>query len=164
MPNSENLVRRQIAEQMQETFATALNAVTWALLRKPDRCPEESEKMLYAAFASAYHHAETGTPAEHQRAEWLVSRVYSVLGNGREALRHAERCNELTDKHEDAMADYDRAFALEGLARANVVAEKVEEATRYHKLAVEAGAAIADEQSRKVFQDELAYGDWKGIV
>ena len=164
MPNSENLVRRQIAEQMQETFATALNAVTWALLRKPDRTSEENEKMLYAAFASAYHHAETGTTVDHQRAEWLIARVYAVLGNGPEALRHAQRCKDLTDKYSDDMADYDRAFAFEALARAHVVGGQPDEAAQYRKLGDEGGKAIADEQSRKVFQDELAYGDWKGIV
>jgi hypothetical protein len=155
MPYSEKLIRRQAAEQMQETFASALNAVTWALLRKPDRTADEDEKMLYAAFASAYHYLETGSALEQQRAEWLISRVYSVLGNGPEALKHAQRCNELTEKHGDELADYDSTFALEALARAHTVLDNADEAAGFRAKAEEAGKAISDEQSRMVFMDEL---------
>ena len=155
MSETESAIRRQAAEQMQETFASALNAVTWALLRKPDRTPAENEKMLCAAFASAYHYLETGTAVEQQQAEWLISRVYSVLGNGAEALRHANRCMELTEQYSDDLADYDRAFALEAVARANDVAGLADEAAAFRQRAEEAGQAIADEQSRKVFMEEL---------
>ncbi|MCA8915305.1 MAG: hypothetical protein KDB90_07825 [Planctomycetes bacterium] len=158
MPDSENLIRRQMAEQMQETFASGLNAVTWALLRSGSRSAADDEKMLYAAFASAYHYLETGSAAEQQRAEWLISRVYAVLGNGRESLRHAERCNALTLANAADMAEYDKAFALEALARANAVAGNAVEADKIRAQAEAAGKAIVDEQSRKVFMDEL---NWK---
>jgi hypothetical protein len=156
--DSENLIRRQIAEQMQETFASALNAVTWALLRQPARTPDENEKMQYAAFASAYHHLETGTAADRQRAAWLISRVYAVQGNGAEALRHAQRCMELSEQNADAIADYDAAFALEALARAHAVAGNKEEAAKFRAQAEQAGKAIRDDESRKVFIEELNAG------
>ncbi|MCB9894700.1 MAG: hypothetical protein H6839_09635 [Planctomycetes bacterium] len=155
MPDSENLIRRQIAEQMQESFADALTGITWALLDNKARTPADDEKMLYAAFASAYHYLETAGHAEHQRAEWLISRVYSALGNGEEALRHARRCMELTEQHGDKLAEYDRAFALEALARANAVAGNADEAAKYRAEAEKAGNAIADAASRKVLLDQL---------
>jgi hypothetical protein len=155
MSDTESAIRRQLAEQVQETFASALNAVTWALLRQPDRSLLDDEKMLYAAFASAYHYLETGTFLEHQRAEWLISRVYAALDNGPEALRHAERCMALTTAHRDQLPDFDRAFALEALARAHVTAGNVYEAAKFRAEAEHAGNAITDEQSRKVFLEEL---------
>lgn len=158
MPDSENLIRRQIAEQMQESFAAGLNAVTWALLRQDSRTPEENEKMLYAAFASAYHHLETGTSADQQRAEWLISRVYATQGNAAEALRHATRCQEMSGQSSEDIADYDRAFALEALARAYAVAGNEHEAANFRAQAERAGNAIADEESRKVFIAELSQG------
>lgn len=155
MSDTESAIRRQLAEQVQETFASALNAVTWALLRQPDRSPLDDEKMLYAAFASAYHYLETGTFLEHQRAEWLISRVYAALGNGPEALRHAERCMDLTTAHRDQMPDYDKAFAQEALARAHAKAGNTDEAAKFRAEAEQAGNAISDERSRKVFLEEL---------
>lgn len=164
MPDSENLIRRQLAEQMQETFASGLNAVTWALLRKPNRDAEEDEKMLYAAFASAYHYAETGSDLEHQRAEWLISRVYAVLGNGAEALRHARRCAALTEKYADVVADYDKAFAHEATARAHALLRNASQAETDRRLAEAAGAGIANPEARKVFLEELAQGEWYGVA
>ena len=111
--------------------------------------------MLYAAFASAYHYLETGTFLEHQRAEWLISRVYAALGNGPEALRHAERCHGLTQIHRDQMPDYDKAFALEALARAHAADGNADESAKFRAEAEQAGNAISDEQSRKVFLEEL---------
>jgi hypothetical protein len=155
MSDTESAIRRQLAEQVQETFASALNAVTWALLRQPDRSVLDDEKMLYAAFASAYHYLETGTFLEHQRAEWLISRVYAALGNGPEALHHAERCMALTTAHRDQLPDFDKAFALEALARAHAKAGNTDEAAKFRAEAEQAGNAISDEQSRKVFLEEL---------
>jgi len=154
MADSENILRRQLAEQMQENFAAGLNAVAWALLRKTGRTPAEDEKMLYAAYASAFHHLETGDAADQQRAEWLLSRVHAALGNGREALRHAKRCMELTEAGHESLADFDRAFAFEAWSRANAVAGNRAEADKYRKLATEAGEQITDAAARKVFTDE----------
>ncbi|MHC4840142.1 MAG: hypothetical protein ACYTDT_04165 [Planctomycetota bacterium] len=155
--------RKQLATQAQETFAPALNTITWALLRKDDRTPEEDRKMLYAAFASAFHFMEIGDIVEQQRAAWLLARVNASLGNGRESLRHAQYCLNLTEKHSDKMADYDKAFAFEAMTRANVVLGDSRETAHYHKLALEARDKIADEEARDVFNEELKTDDRSGI-
>jgi hypothetical protein len=156
--------RRTAAITAQRVFAPSLNAVTWALLQKPDRTPEDNDKMLAAAFASAFHYLEVGKPAHHQRSMWLISRVYCVLGNAAEALRHARRCLEMTEKHRDQMADYDAAFALEAMARANALAGNMEEAKRFHALAAEGAATIEDPEHRRVFEEEFKSGNWSGLV
>lgn len=163
MTDPEAAIRKQFAQHAQETFAPALNTIAWALLRKDTRTPEEDEKMLYAAFASAYHFVETGTPTDHQRAEWLISRVYAILGNGREAVRHAKRCLELTERHDRELADYDKAFALEAMARASAVEGDSQVAQEYYERAVKAGEAIRDQDARRVFSGEFAGGAWHGV-
>jgi hypothetical protein len=79
-------------------FAIQFNAQTWDLLDKTERNKEEEELMVYSAHASCRHWLEAGAGVNHQRGEWMISRVYAVLGLGDSALRHAERCLELTSR------------------------------------------------------------------
>jgi hypothetical protein len=145
-------------------FAIQFNSETWNLLEKAGRTKDEDERMVYAAFASCRHWLEAGTAAHHQRGEWLIARVYAVLGQDRAALRHAERCLALTEQYTGEMQDFDWAYAYEAMARANAIAGNPEEAGKYLALAEEAGAAIADEQSKKIFVSDLKSGDWRGLA
>ena len=74
------------------------------------------------------------------------------------------RCQALTEEHADLLEDFDRAYALEALARANAVAGNREEALRYKEQAEHAGQAIADEESRKYFVGDLAGGNWGSLA
>jgi hypothetical protein len=156
--------RRTAALRAQRVFAPSLNAVTWALLQAPDRTDADNEKMLYAAFASAFHYYEVGNPEHHQRAEWLISRVYCVLGNAGEAVRHAKRCLELTEQHDPHLDDYDIAFAYEAMARANALAGNADVAKQFHARAAQGAKVIEDPGHRKVFDDEFKSGNWHGIA
>src|SRR5450756_3142233 len=60
-------------------FASQLNGEVWELLDTADRSSADDERMLYAAWASAYHWLRAGTAVHHQRAEWMLSRVYTCL-------------------------------------------------------------------------------------
>jgi len=144
-------------------FAKTINGEVWELLQKPERSPADDERMLAAAFASAYHWLHAGTSVNQQRAEWLIARVHTVLGHAEAALRHAARCLELTQTFPDLMQDFDRAYAFEGLARAQALAGDLEQAKKYHQLAGESGQAIADAEDRRIFQDDLRGGDWHGL-
>ncbi|MBX3458886.1 MAG: hypothetical protein KF696_02835 [Planctomycetes bacterium] len=156
--------RRDAAQAAQRAFAPSLNAIAWALMQKQGRTPQDNEKMLYAAFASAFHYLEVGDVEHHQRAEWLISRVYSVLGNGREAVRHAKRCLQLSEQHADEIEDFDQAFAYEAMARAHAVEGDSQQSEKYFRLAIEHGRAIKDEKNRKVFEAEFKAGDWHGLA
>ena len=119
--------------------------------------------MVYSAHASCRHWLEAGTGVNHQRGEWMISRVYSVLGLGEAAVRHAQRCLALTEKHADLMEDFDRAFAYESMARAHAVAGNSEEALRYIDLARKAGEAIQADENREIFVSDFDGGDWHGL-
>jgi hypothetical protein len=144
-------------------FAIHFNGETWKLLDKGERTPEEEERMLYSAFASCRHWLEAGTRVHHQRGEWMISHVYAVLGLGEAAVRHANRCLELTGRHADEMADFDRAYAYEAVARANAVSGNHDQALKYIELADKAGEAIAGEEDRKIFFGDFNSGKWYGL-
>jgi hypothetical protein len=150
-------------QEAHRHFAARLNGEVWTLLGKPDRSQAEDELMIHTAHASCCHWLKVGTGVHHQRAEWMIARVYSELELGEAALRHAHRCQELTQEHADLMEDFDRAYAQEALARAHAVAGNRAEALEHLQLAEEAGQAIADEESQKLFVGDLDGGDWHGL-
>lgn len=144
-------------------FAVKFHGQTWELLDKPQRSREEEERMIHAAHASCHHWLTAGTGVNHQRAQWLLARVYSVAGVGERALAHARRCMELTEEHRAAMKDFDLGFAHECVARAHAVAGNQEEALDNLKRARVAGREIGDREDIEIFEETLKAGDWHGI-
>ena len=129
--------------EAHRTFAIQYHGQTWDLMDKEDRSPAEDELMIHTAHASCRHWLEVGTGLHHQRGEWLISRVYAVLGLADASLRHASQCRELTETHAELMEDFDRAFSYECLARAYALAGESDSALRYMELAEKAGEAVA---------------------
>lgn len=144
-------------------FAVELNGEVWGLLEKAGRSKTEDELMIHQAHASCCHWLKVGTGLHHQRAEWLIARAYSELGLADAALRHARRCQELTEEHAELLEDFDQAYACEALARANALAGLQAEALKYLQLAEAAGQAIADEQDKHIFFGDLNGGNWYGL-
>jgi tetratricopeptide (TPR) repeat protein len=155
--------QRYTLEEAHTEFAKLSNGQVWKLLGKTDRSPEEDEEMLRAAFASLYHWTYAGTEIHQQRGEWMIAHVYSVLGNAGPAIKHAQRCLELTETHKDQMQDFDIAYAYEGMARANALAGDAETAKKYLELAKATGESIADAEDKEWFVGDLAGGDWYGV-
>lgn len=151
-------------EEAHRYFAKTANGRVWSLLGQEERSVAEEVELIHAAHASLYHWLQVGTAVHHQRGEWLISHVYAVLGDAPAALRHAARCWGLTDTHKALLADFDIAYAYEGLARAHVLAGNHAEAQHYYTLAQEAGAAIADEEDRAIFTSDFTNGNWAGLT
>jgi hypothetical protein len=144
-------------------FAKRYNDKTWELFDKKERTREENELMLDYAHASLAHWRAAGTGVKVQRGEWLISRVWILLGDGEHALRHARRVGELTESHRSEMEDFDLAFAHESLARALALCGRADEARKFIALAQQAGEAIVDEEDRNIFFDDFNSGNWNGI-
>ncbi len=147
-------------EEAQQQFAKQLNNKVWNLLQKEDRTAADNERMIHAAHASCYHWLNAGTGLHHQRAEWLIAHVYAHLGLPHAALRHADRCLELTNEFADLMQDFDWAYGYEGVARANALAGNEENARIYIQRAREAGEAIVDDEDGRIFFGDFA---WAGF-
>ena len=136
------------------TLAIQCFNLTWDLLDKQDRTPEEDDKMIHAAHASRYHWGEIGSSLEFERGEWQISRVYAVLGRPEPARYHAERCLAICEAND--IGDFDIVFAYEALARAHAVAGETDTAEHYLALGREAAAEIADADNQAYAQGELA--------
>ena len=150
-------------EEAHLHFAKTLNGTVWELLQKPGRSNSEDERMVYAAQASCYHWLQAGTGLHHQRAEWLIAHVYTELGLPESALRHAERCLELTGEYAGLMKDFDTAYAYEAAARAHALAGHRAEALKYIQFAEEKGRAIGEAEDRNIFLGDFNGGNWHGL-
>ena len=144
-------------------FATNFRERTWDLLDQPGRTPEDDERMLDYAHASLAHWRFIGTAVRYQRGEWMLSRVYAVLGESELAVRYARRCRALLESNKAEMEDFDFAFGAEGLARAYAIAGNRPEALKYIALAQQAGEAIASQDEREAFFKEFNGGNWNGM-
>jgi hypothetical protein len=140
------------------SLGVALYNSSWALLEKPDRTTDEEDELLHHAHTSAYHwlKAPECEPKNRARAEWLCSRVYSVLGRAEPALHHARRSLELCEQHTDNVEDWDLAFAYEALARASRVAGLRDEARGYEQRGRELADQIADPEDKEIVLKDYA--------
>lgn len=154
---------RYTLEEAHKEFARRANGQVWKLLEKADRTLAENEEMELAAFACLYHWMYAGKEVHHQRGEWLIARVYTVLGDTAHALKHANRCLLLTEQYPSHMQDFDMAYAYEGIARANALGGDRGIAARYLQMARAAGEAITNAEDKQIFMGDLQNGEWYGI-
>jgi hypothetical protein len=139
---------------LQRKLAADLFNHVWSLLDTPSRSAEEDLLMIHAAHASRLLWEEVGTPANHARGEWQVSRVYATVGRSEAALFHAERCLQICTQW--GIGDFDLAYAYEALARGHAVSGDQARADHYKVLARESAEAIADDEDRDLVLSDLA--------
>jgi uncharacterized protein YndB with AHSA1/START domain len=137
------------------------NMEVWDLLGRTDRTSDEDEAMVRAAYASAYHWARAArrTAANEARGEWMISHVHAILGQADMAQHNAMRCMAVVEAH--GLVDFDLAYAHEALARAAACAGDRDEAAR--RLVAARAVSIADDEDRKILQDDIEAGPWFGV-
>jgi len=145
--------------QMHDSMARDLMFEARSLLERGNRTEEDNFRMLYTACAAYYHFTQASR--EFGPAEWLISRCYVEMGNGREAVRHAERCMRFADASKN---EAEIAWALEALARANAVMGDSHAAHNYFNKAKEAGTNLSNEQDRERFKTLFESGNWFGVA
>ena len=123
---------------------------TWRLIESR----EDDNLMVHTAHASAYHWAVAPecTPENRARGEWLVARVYALVGRPDAALDHAQECLSWCER--GGLGDWDLAFAHEALARANAVAGDSAAAANHVERA--RAVEIADAEDREQLEKDLA--------
>ena len=154
--------KKYTLSEAHHLFAVDFHSKTWDLLDKQGRTQDENERMLDYAHASLAHWRTAGAEIHHQRGEWLVARVYTVLGDKTNAFAHAMRCMELHETNKHLMADFDTAFTYEAVARACALSGDAAKAQEYIEKARTAGESIADEKDREAFFMEFDGGEWNG--
>lgn len=148
-------------EEAHRRFAAMCFNQIWPLLEKPDRTKKDNQLMVHLAHASYYHWLQIGQPINEQRGEWMLSRVYTVLGDKVKALQHAKRCLELTDEHN--FDDFDLAYAYEAMARALALNGSAEDCKRFKQLANDAAKQIKKKEDRELFLSDLSGNPWFGF-
>lgn len=145
------------------SIAIEANNSTWEILGRPvdQISPEEAEEMTRRAYAAAYHwqRAEGSTPANSARADWLLSRVWVVRGDGALAMNYARRC--MATCEASSLADFDLAYAYEALARAHACLGQAPQARQCREKA--AWVPIADPEDKKVVDGDLTSEPWFGL-
>lgn len=150
--------------EAQYHFAVDFHRKTWEMLEKQNRNDEDNARMINYAHASLSLWYAAGTAARHQRGEWLLSRIYAVLGDGKLAIHHAHRCLKILEGNKNEMEDFDFAFAYEAIARALAVNGDKSEAKRFFEKAQKAGEEIKEKEDRDAFFVELNGGEWNGAI
>ena len=125
---------------------------TWGFLDQQDRSVEDDEQMLLNALASLFHWTQRPdcTPENRSVGYWQVSRVYSVLNNGTESVRWAQKC--LSSAGESV---FNLACAHEALARGYRVADDQANFSSHLQQATEFASQIEDADDRKVVESDL---------
>ena len=135
-------------------FAVELNNTAWGLIdRAAEPAAEEAERLVDRAHASLFHWSLIGERVNLARGHHLVSRAYAAVGNGERALQQATRCLAICEA--EGYGDWDLAFALEAVARAQGMLGDKEQRDAFLARAQAAGEAIAAEEDRKIFFSEL---------
>jgi tetratricopeptide (TPR) repeat protein len=139
----------------EKLLAAQLFNQTWRLLEQRGRTRADDDGMIHTAHASRYHWGQVpdATPVHLARGEWLISRVYAVLGRAEPALHHARRVLDLCQ--ENRIGDFDLAFAYEALARAHAVAGDPGRARERTDQALAAAQDIADSDDRALVLADL---------
>jgi len=148
---------------VHRSLAIDANNSTWEILGSPwdGIAPDDAEEMTRRAYAAAYHwaRAEGATVANEARAEWLLSRVWAVRGNGQLALHHAERCMRACER--GVLGDFDLAYAHEATARAHACLGDRTAAGRHREIALT--VSIADPEDKAVVDGDVAAEPWFGV-
>lgn len=126
----------------------------WSLLDKPDRTPDECERMISLAHASLAHWRERAdcTPQNLSIGFWQVSRVHAVLGQAENARHYARLCLDISGAEPPLFLGY----AHEALARAEQLAGNSAAAQRHLAEARRLAALVADEEERRALENDLA--------
>jgi len=150
-------MKKETLKECRLHFAKTANQQVWKLLDKRGRSKEENELMIHSAHASCYHWLEVGTRIHNQRSHWLLSRVYTVTKDGPNALKHAKKCLELTQKYPKEMKDFDVAYAYEAVARANFLNRQSVYGKKYLAIAQQKGDKIKNPEDKALFLKDLNF-------
>lgn len=125
----------------------------WGLIDKTDRTPEENELLISTCHASIWHWRQRVdcTSQNLSIGYWQLSRVYSLLGEAKNARKYGEFC--LVYSHSEA--PFYLGYAYEALARAAAVEGDLETKQRYLEQGFATAQSVTDEVERDMLVKDL---------
>jgi len=142
-----------IRPAVHRRIAADLFNLTWSLLDRPARTPEEADELVHAAHASRYHWGRVGTARNRSIGEWQISRVYATLGRAEPALYHGRRALELALRHH--LGRFYVAYGYEALARGASLTRDRGSRNRYLRQARRLAPLIRDPDDRRMLLEDL---------
>ena len=136
-------------------FSAACFNKTWDLLDKKDRTAEDDEQMIRLTLASHYHwtQREDYNATKASVAHWQTSRVYTVVGQGKNARRYGKLCLEVSKG--EGVGPFYLGYAYEALARAEMVAGNQEKMEKYLESARQAADEVPNADHKQWLLDDL---------
>jgi len=131
-------------------FAASANNSAWALAELP-AAEVSHRELLNAAHAAAWHWQQVGNVLQHMRALMLLAQAHAQVGLGNTALAYAEEMRAYFLGATDT-PDWEVAFAHVVHAHAAWAARARKQHAHSYAQAVQAVAAIADEEERNIVQ------------
>ena len=138
------------SESWHRFFGANANNAAWALAEL-HASEVDCLQLLNAAHAAAWHWQHIGTELNRMRALMLLAEAHARAGLGTTALAFAEEMRTYF-LAAPGTPDWERAFAYIVHAHAAWAAGSTDEHARSYANAVDAVAAIADEEDRKIVQ------------
>jgi hypothetical protein len=134
-------------------FAAEYFNRTWDLLDKPDRTPEEDERMVSFCHASIAHWQDGADcqPRNLSIGYWQLSRVLATLGQGQNAGHYGRLCLAAST----AEPPFYLGYAYEALARAAAVSGDHAAAREHLDKASRLAAQVAKEEDQKALEEDL---------
>lgn len=126
---------------------------TWELIDKTDRTPDDDYNMILMAQASRFHWGFAGTQVEFQAGDWLISKVYYILGHKEECMFTAKRCLDICLG--ENIEGFHLAFAYESMARAYKLNGDEEKFRQFQAMALEKAGLVEDEDDRNYTISEI---------
>ena len=132
--------------------ATCFNQA-WEFIDKTDRTPSETDDMLQAAHASAWHWRQRPdcTNDKLSIGYWQLSRVYTLAGESQRAIRYGNLCLEVSQ----GQAPFLVGYAHEALARAASAAGDHDTARAHLDQAWQLLSQVTDAEERGLLETDI---------
>jgi hypothetical protein len=125
----------------------------WDLIDKPDRTPEDNERMIHLAHAALWHWSERPdcTSKNFSIGYWQLSRIYALVGEGSHSAKYGRICLEITPQDDAFLLGY----AHEALARAEKIQGNIAKAKEHHAEATRLAKSLDDAESQMMLMNDL---------
>jgi len=130
-------------------FGVECNNRAWALAESRMRTAADTDEMIAAAHAAAWHWSAVGTELNRVRAAMLLAHVLALAGEADRARRHAKGAYDYITSHESQ--PWEVAFAHAVLANAAAAAGDSSAHAKHYADARRIGTSLPDEE-RAVFE------------
>ncbi len=135
-------------------FSARCFNLAWEFIDQGERTQAETDQMLHAAHASAWHWSQRSdaTNANLSISLWQLSRAYALAGEAGISGRYARRCLEVSQTESPFLLGY----ACEALARAAGLAGDRAAAAAYLKRGRDLLPQVEDPEDRQLLEKDLA--------